>query len=147
LSIKQDSFWRLSESQKRKPTNDTDGFSAGGWSNEYQDEIAAHEAGHMMGLYDEYPEEKGGTIDPITKSLTTNSLMSDLGPVQKRYFKNIIDWLEGKINLDLMLLEAESPPYPFNPRLINFSDHLPHLSFLSLPRSIFSVQARSVLSF
>jgi Ca2+-binding RTX toxin-like protein len=44
-----------------------------GWSNDYHDEIAAHEAGHMFGNFDEY--SGGATYNGYT---TTGTLMSDL---------------------------------------------------------------------
>jgi hypothetical protein len=48
----------------------------GGWSNKYQGQIAAHEAGHMMGLPDEY--EGGATLPSFTGTIE-DSIMSDLG--------------------------------------------------------------------
>jgi Ca2+-binding RTX toxin-like protein len=47
--------------------------SPSGWPNSMQDEIAAHETGHMFGLFDEYAG--GGTYNGYT---TTGTLMSDL---------------------------------------------------------------------
>ncbi|MEZ5776226.1 MAG: M10 family metallopeptidase C-terminal domain-containing protein [Hyphomicrobiaceae bacterium] len=44
-----------------------------GWSNDMQDEIAAHEAGHMFGNFDEYAG--GATYNGYT---TTGTIMSDL---------------------------------------------------------------------
>jgi serralysin len=46
---------------------------AEGWGNSYQDEIAAHEIGHMFGNFDEYAG--GATYQGFT---STGSLMSDL---------------------------------------------------------------------
>ena len=43
-------------------------LDANGWGDEYQEAIVAHEAGHMFGLWDEYP---GGTVDPITLLINT----------------------------------------------------------------------------
>lgn len=45
----------------------------GGWPNDMHDEIAAHEAGHMFGLFDEY--SGGATYGGYT---TSGTLMSDL---------------------------------------------------------------------
>jgi len=93
-----------------------------GWGNNYQDEAAAHEAGHMLGLYDEYP---GGTLNPDTNFTTTNALMADLGPVQERYYQDILAWLEGETNRDLSLAQASVPPYPFDPPIQGFYDDPP----------------------
>jgi len=72
-----------------------------GWPNSYEGVLAAHEIGHMLGLYDEY---YGGAVDPTTLFYTTNTLMSDLGPVQERYYSDMLSWLElasGRSNLTL----------------------------------------------
>jgi len=90
-----------------------------GWENIYQDEIAAHEAGHMVGVYDEYA---GGAVDPLTGFTTTNALMADLGPVQDRYFLTLLDWLENQSGRDLSLANAPYPPYPHDPTLPDFID-------------------------
>ena len=44
-----------------------------GWGSSYLDEIAAHEAGHMIGVFDEY--SGGATYNGFTR---TGTLMSDL---------------------------------------------------------------------
>lgn len=94
----------------------------GGWENEYQDEIAAHEAGHMMGLYDEYP---GGALDPTTSFTTTNSIMADLGPTRDWHYESILNWLESKSNRDLYLAHSPLPPYEQDDRIPNFNDPSP----------------------
>jgi hypothetical protein len=93
----------------------------GGWGNEYQDEVAAHEFGHMLGLYDEY---FGGTVDPTVpvSSLCTsggqafcNSLMADFGPTLDRYYESILANLELGLGRNLSLAFAGQPPYPADP--------------------------------
>ncbi len=94
-----------------------------GWGNSYQDEVAAHESGHYFGLYDEY---SGGAVHPLTGFITTNALMADLGPVQERYYLDILNWLETASGRDLSLaLLAGAPPYPHDPALPGFSDPQP----------------------
>lgn len=76
------------------------------------DEVAIHEFGHMLGLYDEYV---GGGVDPTSNptdlcrqttifgvpvpGLRTgaycNSMMADFGPMQDRYFDDIVSYFEG----------------------------------------------------
>jgi len=93
----------------------------GGWGNEYQDEIAAHEAGHMLGLYDEYPD---GALDPDTQFTTTNSLMADLGPTRDWHYEHIVEWLETRSDRDLSSAPSPLPPYPFDDPIPDFSDPL-----------------------
>ncbi len=85
-----------------------------GWPHEYHDETAAHEAGHMFGLPDEYAG--GATFDHF---VTTGTLMSDLTVMDHRtnagyenYFFTIQHYVEefgfGEANpnvdtLDLVL--------------------------------------------
>jgi len=87
-----------------------------GWGNSYQDEAAAHEYGHMLGLYDEYSE---GATDPSTHLVTSNTLMADLGPVQQYYYNFVWNWLIGKNPGASLSLAADpgSPeiPLPANP--------------------------------
>lgn len=91
----------------------------GGWGDEYQDEIAAHEAGHMLGLYDEYA---GGALDPDTQFTTTNSLMADLGPTRDWHYEQILEWLETGSGRDLSLAQSPLPPYPLDSPIPDFSD-------------------------
>jgi PEP-CTERM putative exosortase interaction domain len=80
-----------------------------GYPNSYQGVLAAHEVGHMIGLYDEY---YGGAVDPATQFQATNALMADLGPVQQRYYLGMLGWLEGASGRDLALVSAPEVPEP-----------------------------------
>lgn len=90
------------------------------WGAQYQDEIAAHEAGHMLGLYDEY---NGGGLDPDTLFTTTNSLMADLGPTRNWHYEQILEWLEVRSGRDLSLVKSPLSPYPLDDRIPNFGDY------------------------
>ena len=103
----------------------------GGWGNEYQDEIAAHEAGHMLGLYDEY---NGGAVNPYTHLITTNSIMADLGPPRERHYQGMLEWLRTKSGRDLSLAQSPLPPYPLNPPIPSFSD--PMMNFSVQPPTV-----------
>lgn len=85
----------------------SDWYTITDWGNDYHDELAAHEAGHMFGLYDEY---WGGATDPATHYTTSNALMADLGPVQETYFNGFLAWMESRSGLDLNLEEVGSTP-------------------------------------
>ena len=86
-----------------------------GWPNSYQGVLAAHEVGHMIGLYDEY---YGGAIDPVTQFRATNALMADLGPVRGRYYSGMLGWLEGASGRDLTLAPAPEVPEPSSITLV-----------------------------
>jgi hypothetical protein len=80
-----------------------------GWTDEWIDEIAAHEVGHMLGLYDEFAT---GALDPNLDQFALHTdvcewtqpspgtfmkvgswcggLMADLGPTQERYYRDLI---------------------------------------------------------
>ncbi len=116
----------------------------GGATNERQDEVAAHEFGHMVGIYDEYAI---GTVDPaaLPASLCTippagqafcNSLMADLGPTRQRYYESILANLESLLGRDLSLAFAGQPPYPANPPLPDFGLHHDHPDDLQLPQQV-----------
>ena len=45
---------------------------ASGWGDTYQEKVAAHELGHMIGLWDEYA---GGAVDPLTALINMGGLM------------------------------------------------------------------------
>jgi len=78
------------------------------------------EAGHMLGLYDEY---ELGALDPINPIIASNALMAgDTRNVEyERYYSQILAWLEGKSNRDLSLAPTLLPPYPFEGEQVPFS--------------------------
>lgn len=102
-------------------------YTESGWGSEYQDEIKAHEAGHMLGLYDEYLDDgvidlKDGALDPDTLFTTSNSIMSDLGPPRDENYEQILEWLESKSGRDLSLAESPLPPYEQDDPIPDFND-------------------------
>lgn len=93
-------------------------YAINGWDQSRQGAAAAHELGHMLGVYDEY---MGGATDrnapaqalcqsPGKTQIYCNSLMSDLGPVQERYFADVLAALQGRTDRNLTL--ARLPPGP-----------------------------------
>ncbi len=75
----------------------------GGWSNDYQDEVAAHEFGHMLGLYDEYT---GGAVSP-EGLIDHNSLMgADMDIVRERYFFQVEQWAENITGREMSLVNT-----------------------------------------
>lgn len=70
-------------------------IGAGGWGDAYQEEVATHEYGHMIGLYDEYA---GGILDPNTHFINTGGLMHTLnGPTLDYYYAPFLGWYETKL--------------------------------------------------
>ena len=68
---------------------------ANGWGDSFQEEVAAHEFGHMFGLWDEY---EGGAVNPITNLIGTGGLMETLnGDTLDPYYDNILGWYQKKI--------------------------------------------------
>lgn len=56
--------------------------------------VAAHEAGHMIGLFDEYA---GGAIDPVTRLVNTNGLMHNTyKDTLDYYYDDFLSWLDNK---------------------------------------------------
>jgi len=97
------------------------------WGWWYRDEIAAHEAGHMLGLYDEYKDdgvidENDGALDPATLFTTTNSIMADLGPARDWHYEQILEWLETGSDRDLSLANSPLPPYQLDAPIPDFND-------------------------
>lgn len=78
-----------------------------GWPDSYQGVIAAHEVGHMLGLFDEY---FGGAVNPATMFWTVDpALMANLGPVQARYYTGMLDWLKNASERPNLTLAPYSP--------------------------------------
>ena len=99
--------------------------------NDRQDEVAAHEFGHQVGLFDEYSI---GAVDPTVPpgnlcvlpsqaQLFCNSLMADLGPTQQRYFESILANIDDLFGRSLALAFAGQPPYPGDPPDLEFALH------------------------
>lgn len=66
---------------------------ANGWGDEFQEEVVAHEVGHMFGLWDEYT---GGAIDPVTGLVNTNGLMHTLdGGTLDYYYDDMLNWYQA----------------------------------------------------
>jgi hypothetical protein len=66
-----------------------------GWGNRYHEEIAAHEFGHMIGLFDEY---EGAPLDPRTGRVNTGGLMETLdGPTLDHYYKAFLGWYDERV--------------------------------------------------
>lgn len=89
------------------------------WGAQYHDETAAHEAGHMLGLYDEY---NNGALDPDTLFTCTYSLMADFGPTRNWHYEQILEWLESRSGRDLSLVKSPLSPYPLDDRISSFGD-------------------------
>ncbi|MBM4276098.1 MAG: hypothetical protein FJ134_16830 [Deltaproteobacteria bacterium] len=86
-----------------------DWYTVTDWGPDYHDEMAAHEAGHMFGLFDEY---LGGATDPVNPYYSSD-LMGYLGPVQERYYNRFLSWVEDRSGQDLSLeIAGASPPPP-----------------------------------
>lgn len=69
-------------------------IGAGGWGDAYQEEVAAHEFGHMIALWDEYA---GGAIDPVTGLINTGGLMATLdGRTLDYYYAAFLSWYDER---------------------------------------------------
>lgn len=63
---------------------------ASDWGDAYQEEVAAHEYGHMISMWDEYAE---GAVNPITGLIDTGGLMHTLnGPTLDYYYDPFLTW-------------------------------------------------------
>lgn len=68
----------------------------------------AHEFGHMIGLYDEYPD---GAVNPYTGLIILDSLMGNGEKVYEHHFTRFIDWLGDKSGRELSLLADAGDNY------------------------------------
>jgi hypothetical protein len=67
----------------------------GGWGDSYQEEVAAHEYGHMLSVWDEYA---GGAVNPITGLINTGGLMHTLnGPTLDYYYDPFLTWYQNNL--------------------------------------------------
>lgn len=79
--------------------------SPSGWPYSYQDEMAAHEFGHMIGLFDEY---NGGALDPVTKLIRPNSIMGqNLAAPQIDHFDAFMSWTSAKSGAQSLSLVSD----------------------------------------
>jgi hypothetical protein len=118
----------------------------GGWDNSYHDEIAAHEFGHMLGLYDEY---KGGAVNPdISPNIFTNSIMADLGPAQARHYEDILWLLENEVSRDLSLAFSPLWAYPMDSPIPDFHEYVEVASrSIPEPNPVLALLSATVFSF
>lgn len=74
------------------------------WGYHNQDLVAAHEFGHMIGLYDEYAT---GALDPVTNLVRDDSIMgANLASPQTNHFDSFMDWLSlNSSNPNLLLVQ------------------------------------------
>jgi len=62
--------------------------------------IAAHEFGHMLGLFDEY---RGGALSPQTNIVDTTSIMTSnpaSGFTYARHYKQFVSWFSDKTKIN-----------------------------------------------
>lgn len=71
--------------------------------------VAAHEFGHMIGVYDEY---KGGALDPKNKTIDAMSIMTCNpchGVTYARHYQQFLEWFHKKTELQgCMVLPIEN---------------------------------------
>ncbi|MBQ4829027.1 hypothetical protein J8L84_07040 [Alteromonas sp. MMG017] len=76
-----------------------------GWGYPYQGIIAAHEFGHMIGLFDEYT---GGALDPVTELIRADSIMGqDLSSPQIDHFDAFLEWAQVNSGVAALTLVAD----------------------------------------
>lgn len=69
----------------------------GGWPDSYQDQLAAHEVGHMFGNYDEYSSGAVNPTDPGTWSVPGSIMGGALSAqIYPRHYTPFVDWLESQ---------------------------------------------------
>jgi hypothetical protein len=68
---------------------------AGSWGDSYQEEVAAHEYGHFLGLFDEY---LNGALNPDTLLRNTGGLMHTLaGGTLDAYYQPFLSWYDSRL--------------------------------------------------
>jgi hypothetical protein len=81
----------------------TDNPSGHGYTK--QSNVAAHEFGHMVGLFDEY---NGGALDPITPLIRPNSIMGQNLTVPKAdHFDAFLSWASLNSGVNSLSLESD----------------------------------------
>lgn len=94
------------------------------WGISYAEELAAHEFGHMLGLWDEY---KGGAVNPTTGLTGTGGLMETLnGSTLDSYYNPFLNWYDGKL--------AASTPVPEPTNILLFGTGLAGLAAIGIRR-------------
>jgi hypothetical protein len=83
------------------------------WDTEDTGLVAAHEFGHMLGLFDEY---EGGATDPINKIVDPTSIMGSTAPGSQpkaRHYEDFRAWLAAKDTTETFVLtQATQVPEP-----------------------------------
>ena len=78
------------------------------WYSESRGVSVAHEAGHMLGLYDEYPE---GAQALGNRIIDLGSIMGSTGGVvRERHCGIFVDWLGGTVGANQRSLIVPEPP-------------------------------------
>jgi hypothetical protein len=80
------------------------------WTSDTSGQAAAHKAGHLIGLYDEY---SGGWVNPSNPIIDMNSIMGDPDrAVCERYYQAFVNWVKPAANgrkLSLIDYDADWP--------------------------------------
>jgi PKD repeat protein len=90
------------------------------WPATMEDEVKAHEAGHMMGLCDEYV---GGGLCLDNPIIDPDSIMGqNLGDPRARHYTEILEWLTEASKRALIIAPSPTAPYPSDDPPSAFSD-------------------------
>jgi hypothetical protein len=81
-----------------------------GWGFHNQGRIAAHEFGHMIGLFDEYV---GGALDPSGLIRHDSIMGKKLTLPQEDHFDDFTDWLKLNSGSNLISLEPDTGSYHY----------------------------------
>ena len=72
-------------------SNDSNDYHSIHWDTGLSGQAAAHEVGHLIGLYDEYID---GKVDPLNEIIDSNSIMGDLtGDALARHYQGFLEWV------------------------------------------------------
>jgi hypothetical protein len=89
-------------------------YTISAWGSQYNGAYAAHEAGHMFSLYDEYI---GGAVDPLNPIIDNSSIMGSLdGIAYERHYQPFLDWLQPAASGRQLYL-VEYDPFWINPEI------------------------------